>query len=293
MVALIYLVIAVAGGLLLFAGGAPVPAWLLWIATGLSALLLLHELAGRPIPFLRWSFLRMVVGMKKLTTEWQVGDRREEAAARFVIENAPAGDVEAAIRAIDEYAYKHKFLINVGDEKGAILDGVIERVQPRLVLELGAYVGYSALRIARKLPEGGRLYSVELVPANAEIARGIIAHADVADRVTFVVGSLGDGGRTLAHLANECGFRAGSLDVVFVDHAKEAYLPDLQRILEAGWLHPGSVVVADNVRFPGAPEYRAYMEREEGKRWRTRAHETHVEYQSMIPDVVMESTLLE
>ena len=60
--------------------------------------------------------------------------------------------------------------------------------------------------------------------------------------------------------AEHSGFSPGNVDFVFLDHAKEAYLPDLLRILEAGWLHPGSVVVADNVRFPGAPKYRRYME---------------------------------
>jgi catechol O-methyltransferase len=82
------------------------------------------------------------------------------------------------------------------------------------------------------------------------------------------------------------------VDFVFVDHAKDQYLPDLQRILEASWLHEGSVVVADNVGFPGAPQYRRYMNEAEGKRWRTRRHRTHVEYQSLIPDVVLESTFL-
>jgi len=84
----------------------------------------------------------------------------------------------------------------------------------------------------------------------------------------------------------------GQLDVVFIDHAKEEYLPDLERILAAGWLHPGSVVMADNVRFPGAPEYQAYMTAQEGKRWSTRAHQTHAEYQTFIKDVVLESTLI-
>jgi len=70
------------------------------------------------------------------------------------------------------------------------------------------------------------------------------------------------------------------------------YLPDLERTLAAGWLHPGSVVMADNVRFPGAPEYQAYMAAQEGKRWSTRAHQTHAEYQTFIKDVVLESTLI-
>jgi len=241
-------------------------------------------------PFLRWSFIRMGLGMKKLMRDWQVGDGREEDCARHVLAHARPGDLGEAIRAIDDYAYRKKFLINVGDEKGLILDRAIERANARLVMELGAYVGYSALRIARKLPPGGKLYSVEFSAANAEIARRILTHAGAHDRVTVVVGHLGDGGATLQHLTRE--IKPAELDLVFVDHAKEAYLPDLERILQAGWLHPGSVVVADNVRFPGAPEYHAYMKAHEGTRWRTHAHETHAEYQTLFKDVVLESTLL-
>jgi catechol O-methyltransferase len=280
------------GALLALDAGPAIPRWLLWTITVPAALLAVHELLGRPIPFLRWSLLRMFLGMKTLLRDWQVGDGREEGAARHVLAHAPAGDVDAAIRAIDEYARHKSFLINVGDEKGALLDAVIERVRPRLVIEVGAYVGYSALRIARRLPPGGRLLSVEMSPANAAIARRIAEHAGVADRVTFVTGHLGDGGATMARLAAEHGVGPDSVDVVFLDHDKDAYLPDLKRLLDAGWLHAGSVVVADNVRFPGAPEYRAHMEAEEGKTWRTRVHETHVEYQKLLPDVVLESTRL-
>jgi len=80
---------------------------------------------------------------------------------------------------------------------------------------------------------------------------------------------------------------------VFVDHAKDQYLPDLQRILDAGWLHAGSVVVADNMRVPGSPRYRDYMDETEGGRWHTEKHRAHVEYLSALPDLVFESTLLE
>jgi catechol O-methyltransferase len=79
---------------------------------------------------------------------------------------------------------------------------------------------------------------------------------------------------------------------VFVDHDKSAYLPDLERIVDRGWLHPGSIVVADNVKFPGAPEYRAYLQEREGTEWRTTEHDTHVEYQSLIKDLVLESEYL-
>jgi catechol O-methyltransferase len=51
-------------------------------------------------------------------------------------------------------------------------------------------------------------------------------------------------------------------------------------------------VVADNVRFPGAPEYRAYLEAQQGRLWDTVEHDTHVEYQSLIKDLVTESEYL-
>jgi catechol O-methyltransferase len=93
-------------------------------------------------------------------------------------------------------------------------------------------------------------------------------------------------------LEEEHGFGAGTLDFLFVDHDKAAYLPDLERILERGWLHPGSVVVADNIKLPGAPDYRAYMKEHEGQVWRTVEHSTHLEYQSLIKDLVLESDYL-
>jgi catechol O-methyltransferase len=245
---------------------------------------------GKQLPFLRWSVIRLGLGMKQLLTEWQVGDGREEACASYVLANARPGNIDDAIRAIDEFAYKKKILINVGDEKGQILDAALVKAKARRVLELGAYVGYSALRTARQLPAHGRLFTVEFSAANAGITRRILNHAGALDRVTVVHGHLGDGGATIARLKEE--LKPGELDFVFIDHAKDAYVPDLERILQAGWLHPGSIVVADNVRFPGAPEYEAYMSAQEGKRWRTERHETHAEYQTLIKDVVLESVFI-
>jgi catechol O-methyltransferase len=252
----------------------------------------LAEIGGRRLPFLRWSFLRMVFGLKRLTTEWQVGDGREEALAEFVRGNAPAGDLDAAIAAVDEFGYGHSYLINVGDEKGEILDSAIRRANPERLLELGTYCGYSALRTVRAMPEGAHLHSIEFNADNAEIARRILTHAGVADRVTIVVGTLGDGGETAAALESEHGFGRKSLDFLFLDHDKDAYLPDLELILERGWLRPGATVVADNIKTPGAPKYRAYMREHEGREWRTTEHEAHAEYQTLIKDIVCESEYL-
>jgi catechol O-methyltransferase len=57
-------------------------------------------------------------------------------------------------------------------------------------------------------------------------------------------------------------------------------------------LHAGSIVVADNIRMPGAPKYREYMRQQQGHRWQTIEHKAHVEYQSMVSDLVLESEYL-
>jgi catechol O-methyltransferase len=252
----------------------------------------LLEIGGKRFPFLRWSALRMAFGMRTLLNTWQVGDGREEALATWVLAHARPGDVDDAIRTIDEFCATQSIMMNVGDEKGAILDRAVRRGAPRRLLELGTYCGYSGLRTVRAMPEGARLYSIEFSPDNAAIARRIWDHAGIGERATVVVGSLGDGGTTMERLRRDHGFGEGSLDFVFVDHDKAAYLPDLERILTARWLHPGSIVVADNVLVPGAPAYRAFMRAAEGTTWRTVEHPTHVEYQSLLKDLVLESDYL-
>ena len=245
----------------------------------------------RRIPLLRWSVWRLGLGNHNFATTGQVGDGREAAAVAYVLQNARAGDIDDVLATIDKFVYEKSILVNVGDEKGELLDAAVRRADPKLALELGTYCGYGALRIARAAPHA-RVYSVELAEANAINARQIWEHAGVRDRVTCVVGTIGDGGQTLDALADEHGFASGALDFVFLDHDKDAYLDDLKRILDRGWLHPGAIAVADNVRIPGAPKYREYMRQQQGKLWSTVELKAHLEYQSLISDLVLESEYL-
>lgn len=243
------------------------------------------------VPVLRWSFWRMAIGSRNITTTGQIGDGREAAAVEYVLKNARAGDIDDVLDTIDKFAYEESFLINVGDEKGELLDAAVRRANPKLALELGTYCGYGALRIARAAP-AAKVVSVELAEANALNARRIWAHAGVADRIICVVGTIGDGGATLDSLAAQQGFSVGGLDFVFLDHDKNAYLPDLRSIMARGWLHPGSIAVADNVKIPGSPKYREYMRQQQGAQWNTVEHKTHGEYGSVFPDLVLESEYL-
>lgn len=241
------------------------------------------------VPFLSWSFLRTATRIWNVPRTGQFGDGREAAAVDYVLLNARRGDLDHVLFTIDQFACEKAFLVNIGGEKGALLDAAVQRANPKLALELGTYCGYSALRIARAAP-AAKVYSVEKAAVNADNARRIWAHAGVADRLTCVVGAIGDGGRTLDTLANEHGLGSGSLDFLFLDHHKPAYVPDLRSILDRGWLRPGSIVVADNALWP--PQYRKYMRQQQARLWNTTEHEAHVEHQSLIPDLVLESEYL-
>lgn len=64
---------------------------------------------------------------------------------------------------------------------GKILDRLLMEQRPLVVLELGAHCGYSSVRIARALPLGGRLYSVEMDQGNAAITEKVLRLAGFDD----------------------------------------------------------------------------------------------------------------
>ncbi|MGB8391900.1 MAG: O-methyltransferase, partial [Mycobacterium sp.] len=77
------------------------------------------------IPLLRWSFWRMTAGMRNINRTGQIGDGRERAAVRYVLAHARKGDIADVIATIDRFAYTKSFLVNVGDEKGRLLDAAV------------------------------------------------------------------------------------------------------------------------------------------------------------------------
>lgn len=60
----------------------------------------------------------------------------------------------------------------------------------QVAVELGGYIGYSAVRIARQLPSGGKLYSIDPNANHVHIARAIIQHAGLSDKVEVIQGIL-------------------------------------------------------------------------------------------------------
>lgn len=196
---------------------------------------------------------------------------RKRAALAWVRANAPAGDPAAVLAALDDFGRRRRFLMNVGDQKGPMLRAMARALPPGAqVLELGAFVGYSAVLIASNLPEGARLVSLELDPGSVEIARAMVEHAGLAARVEF---HCGDSAALIPTLE-------GPFALVFIDHWKDVYLRDLRAIEQHGLLRAGSVVVADNVGpMFDAHEYLDYV-RGCGH-YETRYEKSTVEYSSI------------
>ena len=76
---------------------------------------------------------------------------KEEEVLRRVRKNAIANDPSSVLKIIDDFAYKKTFLMNIGDEKGLILEKAINDSNAKNILELGVYLGYSTIRILRNL----------------------------------------------------------------------------------------------------------------------------------------------
>ncbi|ORX89356.1 S-adenosyl-L-methionine-dependent methyltransferase, partial [Basidiobolus meristosporus CBS 931.73] len=168
-------------------------------------------------------------------------------------------DPNSVISAIDLYANANP-MMHIGNQKGKFIDELIKERSTDVMVELGGYLGYSALRFSSILPPNGHYYSFELNPEFAAIAQKIIDHAGLSSKVTIIVGEF-----KVTSQAFFSTYPIKQVDFVFIDHWKDVYVQDLKIIEELHWLRPGSIVVADNIIVPGAPEYKAYIEAETEK----------------------------
>jgi len=199
------------------------------------------------------------------------------------IRNSP----EKVVAAIDEFARTKKYLMNVGEDKGKIVAGVIAETKPKIMVELGGYVGYSSVLFGDAFRKAGgqRYYTLE---HNAEFAAVITSLVDLAGLSETVKVIVGDSDHTLKRLHGEGAFKDG-IDFLFIDHT--AFDRDVKLSEKLGLIRPGSVVVADNCIYPGHPEYTTYMESSvEQKRAAAKAAESEEKVGN--PNLVYESKLV-
>jgi predicted O-methyltransferase YrrM len=136
-----------------------------------------------------------------------VGDERLQ---RYIEELFAVEDpVLARVRA--RHAEQHLPPIHISPDEGKLLHVLLRAVAARRVLEIGSLAGYSGIWLARALPSGGMLTTIEKHPLHAALARRAYAEAGVADRAGLVEGEA----------LTVLGTLSPGFDAVFVDADKE------------------------------------------------------------------------
>jgi len=133
---------------------------------------------------------------------------------------------------------------NVAPNQGKLLQILALACGARSILEIGTLAGYSTIWLARALPSGGKLLTLEADPKHAAVARANIARAGLAETVEVRVGKALD---TLPRLASE---GHGPFDLVFIDADKANTAAYFEWALKL--TRRGRLIIADNVVRNGA-----------------------------------------
>jgi caffeoyl-CoA O-methyltransferase len=127
--------------------------------------------------------------------------------------------------------------MQIAPEQGAFMTLLTRMAAPRLAVEVGTFTGYSALCIARGLPEGGRLLALDVSADYTAVARRYWQRAGVDDRIDLRIAPAIE---TLRALPGDT-----AIDLAFLDADKSGYIDYWEEIV--GRMPPGGVVLADNV----------------------------------------------
>jgi caffeoyl-CoA O-methyltransferase len=154
------------------------------------------------------------------------GARQDEVLTRLAAETAELGDIA---------------VMQIAPDQGAFLTLLVRAIGARRVIELGTFTGYSAICIARGLPESGKLIACEIDEGYAETARRWFAETGLEDRIEL---------RVAPALETLHALPAGeSFDFAFIDADKQGYLDYYEQCLAR--LRPGGLVMIDNTLMRG------------------------------------------
>ena len=133
-----------------------------------------------------------------------------------------------------------------GHLQGRLLKMLVQMVQPKNVLEVGTFSGYSALCLAEGLPDDGHLYTFEINDEMEDFTRPWIEGSPYADKISFIIGD-----------ANKKAPELGvTFDMAFVDGDKRTYVETYEMVLSL--LRPGGYILADNTLWDGHVTDHAY-----------------------------------
>lgn len=160
------------------------------------------------------------------------------------LEKYICGHIDAAEPALaqldrDTHVYHLRPRMVSGHLQGRILKMICRMVQPRRVLELGTFTGYSALCFAEGMPEDGEVHTLEIDDEVEDFAK---EHFDLSPYGHKIKMIIGDALESIAKLTD-------SYDLVFIDANKRDYLRYYEAVLPL--VRPGGFILADNTLWDG------------------------------------------
>jgi caffeoyl-CoA O-methyltransferase len=126
-----------------------------------------------------------------------------------------------------------------GFYQGRVLAMLSKMIRPRVVLEIGTYLGYSALCFAEGLADGGKIITLDVNEETNKVARSFAARTPYADGIDFRLGPATEIIPTLKE----------TFDLVFIDADKPNYSNYYNLVFDK--LRPGGFIIADNVLWSG------------------------------------------
>ncbi|MBL8123973.1 MAG: O-methyltransferase [Pyrinomonadaceae bacterium] len=150
-------------------------------------------------------------------------------------------DESEVLRELREHCYAH-FEDNSmlsGFVQGRILSMFSKMIRPKVVLEIGTYLGYSALCVAEGLAEDGKVITLDLQEDTNKVARSFVERSEYKDRIEFHLGFATEIIPTLPE----------TFDLVFIDADKPNYTNYYDLVFDK--VCPGGFIIADNVLWSG------------------------------------------
>lgn len=165
-------------------------------------------------------------------------NKNMEIVLDYVLKNAEKNNPASLIKTIDRYVEEtDSFLMNVGPEKGKLLVDCINQNKGKYFLELGAFIGYSAIMIGMTIDDNAKLLSIDSDKNAIEISQSMINFAGLQDKIEFI------------NMPAESAIPKLNkpFDFIFIDHAKKRYYSDLILLEDNNLIKKETLVFADNV----------------------------------------------
>ena len=126
-----------------------------------------------------------------------------------------------------------------GPVQGTFLTMISKMIKPKRILEVGTFVGYSAICLAKGLEEGGVLHTIEKREQDAELSKQYIERSRYKNNIIVHTGEAS----TIIDTLKE------DWELIFIDADKTGYLSYYQQLIEK--VRPGTWFIFDNVLFHG------------------------------------------